>query len=117
MPAGKRRDRELIAKIRSRPADKLVEVEDFVDFLGKREQERRLAKAVAGASEAAFAKVWDNADDAAYDRLSVQRRQTKARHSFMRNCATSRTCHAPCGLASRAGPAHRRPLGGCVLGN
>jgi hypothetical protein len=34
MPAGKRRDRELIAKIRSRPADKLVEVEDFVDFLG-----------------------------------------------------------------------------------
>jgi Protein of unknown function (DUF2281) len=69
MPTGKRRDRELIEKIRSLPEDKLAEIEDFVDFLRQREEERRLAKAVAGASEAAFAKVWDNADDAEYDRL------------------------------------------------
>jgi hypothetical protein len=69
MPAGERRDRELIEKIRSLPADKVVEVENFVDFLRQREEERRLAKAVTGASEAAFAKVWDNADDAEYDRL------------------------------------------------
>ena len=69
MPAGKRRDRELIEKIRSLPADKVVEVEDFVDFLRQREEARRLAQAVSGASEAAFAKVWDNSDDAEYDRL------------------------------------------------
>jgi len=69
MPPGKRRDRELIEKIRSLPADKVGEVEDFVDFLRQREEARRLAQAVSGASEAAFAKVWDNSDDAEYDRL------------------------------------------------
>ncbi len=69
MPAGKRRDRELIEKIRSLPADGVMEVEDFVDFLRQREEERRLARAVVNASEAAFAKVWDNPDDAEYDRL------------------------------------------------
>jgi hypothetical protein len=69
MPAGKRRARELIEKIRSLPGDKVVEVEDFVDFLRQREEERRLAKAMTGASEADFAKVWDNPDDAEYDRL------------------------------------------------
>lgn len=69
MPAGTRRDRELIEKIRSLPADKLAEVEDFVDFLRQREEERWLAQALSSASEAAFAKVWDNLDDAEYDRL------------------------------------------------
>ena len=46
-----------------------MEVEDFVDFLRQREEERRFAKAMTGASEAAFAKVWDNPNDAEYDRL------------------------------------------------
>ena len=68
-PSGKRRDQELIEKIRSLPADKLAEVEDFVDFLRQREEERRLGKAMTSASEAAFAKVWDNPDDAECDRL------------------------------------------------
>jgi Protein of unknown function (DUF2281) len=67
--SAKRREQDLIEKIRRLPEDKLTEVEDFVDFLRQRQEERRLAQAVAGASEAAFAKVWDNADDAAYDRL------------------------------------------------
>jgi hypothetical protein len=65
----KRREQELIDNIRSLPADKLEEVENFVDFLREREDERRLAQAVTGASAAALAKVWDNPDDAAYDRL------------------------------------------------
>jgi hypothetical protein len=69
VPAGNRRERQLVDKFRSLPADKLAEVEDFVDFLRQREEERRLAKAVTGASEAAFAKLWDNPDDAEYDRL------------------------------------------------
>ena len=67
--AAKRREQDLIEKIRRLPEDKLVEVEDFVDLLRERQEERRLAQAVAGASEAAFAKVWDNPDDAEYDRL------------------------------------------------
>jgi hypothetical protein len=69
MAAGKRRERELVEKIRSLPADKLAEVEDFVDFLRQREEERRLVRAATGASEAVFANVWDNPDDAEYDRL------------------------------------------------
>ena len=67
--SAKRREQDLMEKIRRLPEDKLAEVEDFVDFLRQRQEERRLAQAVTGASEAAFAKVWDNPDDAAYDRL------------------------------------------------
>jgi len=40
-----------------------------VDFLKSREDEQRLTRAAAQASEPAFAKVWDNEDDAEYDRL------------------------------------------------
>jgi hypothetical protein len=69
MPAGTRREQDLIEKIRSLPADKLAEVEDFLDFLCQRHKERRLAQAVSGASAAAFPKVWDNPDDAECDRL------------------------------------------------
>jgi len=51
------------------PPQRQAEVEDFVDFLRSRENDQRLATAAARASEPAFAKVWDNEDDAAYDRL------------------------------------------------
>jgi hypothetical protein len=58
----------LLEKIESLPPERIAEVEDFVDFLCERE-ERRLVQAAAHASEPAFAKVWDNPDDAAYDKL------------------------------------------------
>ena len=48
---------------------RLAEVEDFVDFLREREAEQRLTQASAKASEASFAQVWQNDDDAAYDRM------------------------------------------------
>ncbi len=44
----------------------LSAVEDFVDFLSQRVSDRELAR---GLSEDAFAKVWDNEDDADYDRI------------------------------------------------
>ncbi len=59
----------LIDKIRQLPPQRLAEVEDFVDFLRAREDEQRLVQAAAKASEASFAAVWNNDDDAAYDRL------------------------------------------------
>ncbi|MFT7722578.1 MAG: hypothetical protein QM788_07075 [Roseateles sp.] len=59
----------LIDKIRHLPPQRMAEVEDFVDFLRARDDEQRLAQAAAKASEASFAQVWDNDDDAAYDRL------------------------------------------------
>jgi hypothetical protein len=69
MPAPNRAEEELIEKIKSLPPDKLSEVEDFVDFLRQRGDDRRLARAVTRLSEDAFRKAWDNLDDADYDRL------------------------------------------------
>jgi hypothetical protein len=59
----------LIEKIRQLPPQRMAEVEDFVDFLRAREDEQRLTHATAKASEASFAQVWDNDEDAAYDRM------------------------------------------------
>ena len=44
-------------------------MEDFVDFLILRDEERRLTAAATKLSEDAFQRVWDNPDDAEYDRL------------------------------------------------
>ena len=59
----------LIQKIRTLPPDKRVEVEDFVDFLRLRDDERRLTRAAAKLSEESLRAVWDNDEDAAYDEL------------------------------------------------
>ncbi|HEV8330613.1 MAG TPA: hypothetical protein VGQ22_04285 [Steroidobacteraceae bacterium] len=66
---GARDDQLLIEKLKSLPPQRRAEVEDFVDFLKSREDERGLTHAVAQASESAFKSVWDNPDDADYDRL------------------------------------------------
>lgn len=62
-------DQVLFDKIKQLPPQRLAEVEDFVDFLREREAEQRLTYAAAKASEASFAQVWDNDEDAAYDRM------------------------------------------------
>ncbi len=59
----------LIEKLKSLPPERMAEVEDFVDFLRTRDEERALERAATRAAEPAFAKVWNNDDDAAYDRL------------------------------------------------
>ena len=58
----------LMEKIQGLPAQKRAEVEDFIDFLRARD-DRRLLQAAEKLSEKAFRKVWDNPDDAVYDRL------------------------------------------------
>ena len=62
------RENALIRKIRSLPPDKRAAVEDFVEFLAQRD-DRELVQATAKLAEKAFAKVWNNRADAAYDRL------------------------------------------------
>ena len=62
-------DQTLIEKIQTLPPERIEEVEDFVDFLKTRDQDRSLVHAAARLSEDAFRKVWDNPDDAEYDRL------------------------------------------------
>jgi len=59
----------LISKIRVLPPERLVEVEDFIDFLRQSSDDRQLRQAAAKLSEDAFSKVWDNPEDAEYDRL------------------------------------------------
>jgi hypothetical protein len=59
----------LIEKLKSLPPERVAEVEDFVDFLRTRDEERALERAATRAAETTFAKAWNNDDDAAYDRL------------------------------------------------
>jgi len=62
-------ENRLLDKIRSLRPERVAQVEDFVDFLQARDEERRLVDAATKLSEDAFRRVWDNPDDAAYDRL------------------------------------------------
>lgn len=59
----------LIEKLKRLPPERIAEVEDFVDFLQSRDAARGITRAAMQSSEAAFSRVWDNEDDAAYDQL------------------------------------------------
>jgi hypothetical protein len=59
----------LLAKIRALPVERIAEIEDVVEFLAARAQERSLTRAAATASGPAFAAVWTNPEDDAYDAI------------------------------------------------
>lgn len=59
----------LFDKIRKLPPERQAEVEDFVDFLNLRDEDRRLTQAATRLSEDAFRQVWENETDSAYDQL------------------------------------------------
>ncbi|MGE4079954.1 MAG: hypothetical protein AB7F22_30840 [Reyranella sp.] len=61
--------RVLIEKIEALPAERIAEIEDFVGFIRLREQERSLTRSATAASAPAFAAIWNNPDDDAYDAL------------------------------------------------
>ena len=62
-------DESILEKLKDLPPERVAEVEDFVDFLRVRAEEQRLVKSATKASEPAFKKIWDNPEDAGYDRL------------------------------------------------
>ncbi len=62
-------EQTLIEKIRSLSPERVAEVENFVEFLRHRDEDRRLNEATTRLSEDAFRKVWDNPDDEDYDQL------------------------------------------------
>jgi len=62
-------ERVLFEKIRMLPPDKLVEVQDFVDFLSQKSRDTHLLQAGNKLSEDAFKKIWDNREDVEYDDL------------------------------------------------
>ncbi|CAN5549727.1 DUF2281 domain-containing protein [soil metagenome] len=58
----------LVEKIKQLPPQRVAEVEDFVDFLAQRE-EQKLVQSAMKLSENSFRKVWDNEEDSIYDEL------------------------------------------------
>jgi hypothetical protein len=66
---GKTIQQPLFEKILQLPTEKILEVENFVDFLLTRMADRQLTRGAERLSETAFAAVWDNAEDADYDNL------------------------------------------------
>lgn len=61
--------RVLIDKLEALPPERVAEVEDFIDFIKQRDQDRQLTRAASTAAEPSLQKVWDNPDDAVYDAL------------------------------------------------
>lgn len=59
----------LLEKIRQLPPDQLSTVEEFVDSLGHGTGDRSLRLAMTKLSESVLQNIWDNPDDAEYDRL------------------------------------------------
>ena len=62
-------EQALLEKIRTLPPERVIEVEDFIDFLRHRNEDRRLTMAASKLSEKVFHDIWDNPEDAVYDGL------------------------------------------------
>ena len=60
---------QVFDKLQLLPPERLVAVEDFIDFLCYKDQDRELTQAALKTAEASFSRVWDNSADADYDNL------------------------------------------------
>lgn len=60
---------QMMKKLQQLPPAKIAEVEDFIDFLSSRDGDRPLVQAAQTVGEVRLTAVWDNEDDADYDRL------------------------------------------------
>ena len=59
----------LAEKLEALSPEQIAAVEDFVEFLRSRGQERALTRAASAASAPAFELIWNNPEDDAYDTL------------------------------------------------
>jgi hypothetical protein len=59
----------LIERFNHLTPERQAEVGDFIEFLCQREQAMSVSKDYARASENAFVRIWENDDDALYDKL------------------------------------------------
>ena len=62
-------EQRILEKIRLLPHEKVIEVEDFIDFLNQRNADHSLTLAATKLAEPALEKIWDNPEDAVYDEL------------------------------------------------
>jgi hypothetical protein len=56
-------------KIQALPMERIAEIKDFVEFIAAREQVRSLTRAAGAVSAPAFATIWNNPEDDAYDAI------------------------------------------------
>jgi len=59
----------VLDKLQRLAPHRIPEVEDFIDFLKQRDDERSFTQAVQAASEPVLEQIWNNPDDAEYDQL------------------------------------------------
>jgi hypothetical protein len=59
----------LAEKLETLSPEQLAAVEDFVEFLRIRGEDRALSRAAAALSAPAFESVWNNAEDDVYDAI------------------------------------------------
>lgn len=60
---------QVVQKLQTLSPNRIHEVEDFIDFLSQRDTDQQLTQAAMAASEPALHAIWDNSDDAEYDKL------------------------------------------------
>lgn len=60
---------QLLKKLEALPPIQVAEVEDFIDFLSSRDSARTLVRGAQSLTAPSLKAIWDNADDAIYDRL------------------------------------------------
>ena len=60
---------QLANKLQTLSPERIMEVEDFIDFLRQRDENRQLTQLAMNASQSTLNTIWDNTDDAEYDRL------------------------------------------------
>jgi len=63
------KEQSLLNKIRYLSPEKKTELEDFVNFLFYKSEDHKIASSAIKMSEKLFGEVWDNPEDAEYDRL------------------------------------------------
>ena len=92
----------LIQKIRSLPPERVAEVEDFVDFLTARDQDRHFTQAATRLSEEAVRAVW--------------RSRTTTFRRFGWRCDNGRlSSSAPTRINSKLFSVERHALGSCCM--
>ena len=60
---------QVVQKLLALTPKRIDEVEDFIDFLSQRDTDKQLTQAAMTVSESRLNALWDNPDDAEYDKL------------------------------------------------
>ena len=68
-PGHQRAVDRIVRNLRTLSAERVGEVEDFVDLLNRLDDDRTATDLAMAASAPVLTDVWDNPDDAEYDRL------------------------------------------------